>query len=119
MCKEKIKFSIIVFVIVIMLSLYLGAVYATDDVKTAQLTKKQIETPIKPAIKPNNELIVFSFYDTQLQVVCYMGNSGMDCLLRKDMSDRAKTFIDHKVTTYKEDLGVGVSKFPRIVPLDE
>lgn len=97
-----------------------GAVCAGDKETTAQLTTKEpvAVTKTKPTAQmPQNELVVFSFYDTQLEVMCYMSNSGIDCILAKHLSKNARAFITDRVTKYKDDLGVGY-KIPRIVPLD-
>ena len=96
-----------------------GSIFASDKEVTAQLTTKPVPvTKTTPTAKlPNNELVVFTFYDTQLQIMCYVANSGIDCILAKSLSKEARQFISDRVKKYREGLGVG-NIVPRIVPLD-
>ena len=73
----------------------------------------QDTTPIPPA-----EVIVFSFYDTQLKVVCYMATAGIYCLPEKNLSQYSKDFIKDRVMKYRKDIKSG-NRIPRIVPLDK
>lgn len=115
MTKKLVLLIKICLIASLITSIFLGSVYAELEKQvTAQLTSKQIPAPV--ALK--EEAIVFSFYDTQLEVVCYLSNTGIDCLLRKSLSKHAKLFIDDRVIKYRKNLGLG-NKIPRIVPLDQ
>lgn len=98
-------------------SMYSGHLQAQETKQIAQLTTKET-TPAPKKTTPPGEIVVFSFYDTQLGIVCYMSNTGIDCILEKHFSKHAKAFIKDRVSKYREDIGAG-NRIPRIVPLDK
>jgi len=109
---------IVTLVLAFLLTCSYVVIFAQDQPETTEET-----IPIKPTVEyhhpPPKPIIVFSFYDTQLELLCYSVNSGITCIQISEMSDRAKMFINDRTEKYKEDLfGPDSIRFPRIVPLD-
>ena len=101
---------IILRVILIFILLTSGFSYALDEPEII---------PIKPITQHSKEIVVFSFYDTQLDLVCYSANSGIFCIPKSKLSTHAQEFIKSKISIYSQDLGTGIKRIPRIVPLEK
>ena len=83
---DKLEYTFkIVLITTLFWAITWGSVYASEKKITTQLATKPVPvTKTTPTAKlPNNELVVFTFYDTQLQIMCYVANSGIDCILAK------------------------------------
>ena len=76
--------------------------------------------PVTPTTNsPSKEIVVFSFYDTQLELLCYSANYGIFCITQSKLSTHAQAFIKDRVTKYKETtFGRDSIILPRIVPLE-
>jgi hypothetical protein len=83
--------------------------------------EKTEKIPVEPTTEsPSKEIVVFSFYDTQLELVCYSANSGIFCISKYGLGDHGRAFITDRVEKYKEEkFGKDSILIPRIVPLEK
>ena len=96
--RMETKLTIIICILILLLGL--GQAAQAEDTPTATT----------PDLR---DVFVHSFYDTQLDVVCYVATSGLYCMSSLSLTNSAKMFVDDRVTKAKDGI-----KVPRIVPLD-
>ena len=130
MVKPIFKMMLCVLVLVFSLT---GITYLpAAEKKIAKVEKKEIVSAsvVEPAEQPtaisrDSYELVYSFYDTQLEMVCFVSTSGIDCTRKEILSNHAKAFIEDRVGKAKEDLKKSIGKvggatiIPRIVSLDK
>lgn len=103
----------------------------TSNQEKEQLAKVEDKEVVSSSIVPMAETptnqpsrawaTVYSFYDTQLEVVCFITPAAMQCMPKHRLSDHAKTFINDRLEKAKDNVGkVGeLSIIPRIISLDK
>jgi hypothetical protein len=69
-------------------------------------------------IEESQSIVVHSFYDTRLEILCIVNNAGgMQCILAKHLTTAAKTYINtlvkHEMQTAKNKLVPGIIKIPK------
>lgn len=118
---------------VVILSLFLYGVHASNpeenQLAKTEVDKEIVSTSVVPPPKTptvrKHEATVYSFYDTQLEMVCYVATTGIDCVRKDILSSKAKMFIDDRLAKAKDDVNETVGKvggatiIPRIVSLDK
>ena len=128
----KIFRIIVISALLFTTGIFIGTTHAGQTEQLAKVEKKEVVSAsiVEPATQPTvatdtRDTLVYSFYDTQLQVVCFVASSGIWCTSLLRLSDVGQDFVMDRtkkaMLDLKEKIGKvgGATIIPRVVSLDK